>query len=100
MNPSDLPHKEEVAGSNPASPTSKLPGNGCILREPRAGQGALPGPIAATVLQPERDCPYESAASIALAAESCMSGSTCAYVFRVMVMEACPRSSETTFTLT
>src|SRR5215218_1353610 len=48
-----LPYKEEVAGSNPASPTFKLPGNDSILRAPREGQGALPGPVAATVLQPE-----------------------------------------------
>ena len=71
-----LPYKEEVAGSNPASPTSKLPGNRDILRGLREGQGAHPGLLAATVLQPERSCPQDSAASIAAAAESCMSGST------------------------
>jgi hypothetical protein len=32
-----LPYKEEVAGSNPASPTFKLPANGGILTKPRAG---------------------------------------------------------------
>jgi hypothetical protein len=46
------------------------------LRELREGQDAHPGLLAATVLQPERGCPQESAASIAAAAESCMSGST------------------------
>ena len=43
-----LPYKEEVAGSNPASPTFKLPGNDGILRETRAGQG----PSLALLLQP------------------------------------------------
>src|SRR5215203_3814071 len=42
----------------------------------QGGPGSAPGPVAATVLQPERSCPYDSAASIASAAESCMSGST------------------------
>jgi hypothetical protein len=65
-------YKEEVDGSNPASPTFRLPGNDVILRETRAaGEGSL-----ALLLQPERGCPYDSATSIASAAESCMSGIT------------------------
>src|SRR5829696_489506 len=45
---SHLPYKEGVAGSNQASPTSKLPGNSSILRTRREGWEALPGPFAAT----------------------------------------------------
>ena len=38
-NPLFLPYKEGVAGSNPASPTKKLPANSSILRaEKRAGK--------------------------------------------------------------
>jgi len=43
-----LPYKEGVAGSNPASPTYKLPANSGILRTRRDGWEALPGPFAAT----------------------------------------------------
>jgi hypothetical protein len=74
-----LPYKEEVAGSNPASPTQELPANANVLQKGREHREALPGPFTATVLQPERSPTYDAvpnAASIASAAESCMSGRT------------------------
>ncbi len=48
-----LPYKEGVAGSNPASPTYKLPANKDTLPTRREGREALLGPFAATMLQPE-----------------------------------------------
>jgi hypothetical protein len=49
------------------------------LREQIEDRGACPGPLAATVLQPEWSMAHDmvpNAASIASAAESCMSGRT------------------------
>jgi hypothetical protein len=48
-----LPYKEEVAGSNPASPTSKIPANSSVFVARQKDRDVLPGPFAATVLQPE-----------------------------------------------
>jgi hypothetical protein len=45
---SNITYKEEVAGSNPASPTYKSPANSDILRTGKDGWEALPGPVAGT----------------------------------------------------
>ena len=74
-----LPYKEEVAGSNPASPTYKLPANELILWVKSEARGALPGLFTATILQPEQNSAHDTvlnAASMAWAAESCISGKT------------------------
>ena len=44
----NLPYKEEVAGSNPASPTCKLPANNGILYVRIEVREAPTGPFAAT----------------------------------------------------
>ena len=74
-----LPYKEEVAGSNPASPTYKTPAKTVFCGQGERAGKTLPGSLTATVLQPEL-CPSHElvpkAVSIASTAESCMSGST------------------------